>query len=93
MNGCPKRLSKTAVAMSRLHPDNLAPKTNDRFRAADAGSVPANADPSAKRREITMFLLLAVVIWPILSIAIVGGYGFLVWMSQLILGPPGTQQV
>lgn len=92
MNGCPKRLSKTAVAMSRLHPDALASKS-DRFRATDAGSAPASADPSAKRREITMFLLLAVVIWPILSIAIVGGYGFLVWMSQLILGPPGPPPV
>ncbi len=40
-----------------------------------------------------MFLLLAVVIWPILSIAVVGGYGFLVWMAQLIMGPPGPPPV
>ncbi|KRW93081.1 periplasmic nitrate reductase, NapE protein [Paracoccus sp. PXZ] len=42
-----------------------------------------------KRDEIIAFLILAVVIWPILSVAIVGGYGFLVWMSQIIFGPPG----
>ncbi|KGJ05292.1 periplasmic nitrate reductase, NapE protein (plasmid) [Paracoccus versutus] len=42
-----------------------------------------------KRDEIIAFLILAVVIWPILSVAIVGGYGFLVWMWQLIFGPPG----
>ncbi|MBP2292062.1 periplasmic nitrate reductase, NapE protein [Azospirillum rugosum] len=54
---------------------------------------PAVADSGAKRREIAMFLLLAVVIWPILSVAIVGGYGFLVWMSQLIMGPPGPPPV
>ncbi|ABL72780.1 MULTISPECIES: periplasmic nitrate reductase, NapE protein [Paracoccus] len=42
-----------------------------------------------KRDEIIAFLILAVVIWPILSVAIVGGYGFIVWMSQIIFGPPG----
>ncbi|MFC3569282.1 periplasmic nitrate reductase, NapE protein [Paracoccus sp. TOH] len=42
-----------------------------------------------KRDEIIAFLILAVVIWPILSVGIVGGYGFLVWMWQIIFGPPG----
>lgn len=53
------------------------------------------APPSAgtKRREIAMFVLLAILIWPVLSIAIVGGYGFMVWMSQIILGPPGPPPV
>lgn len=46
--------------------------------------------PAATRRgEIVAFVILAVVIWPILAIGTVGGFGFLVWMSQLILGPPG----
>ena len=35
-----------------------------------------------------MFVLLAVVLFPVLSVVVVGGYGFLVWMSQLVLGPP-----
>ncbi|MDW7556115.1 periplasmic nitrate reductase, NapE protein [Azospirillum brasilense] len=59
---------------------------------AAAASQPL-PDPGAKRREIAMFLVLAVVIWPILSVAVVGGYGFLVWMSQLIMGPPGPPPV
>lgn len=42
-----------------------------------------------KRAEIAAFLILAVLIWPIIAVGIVGGYGFLVWMSQLVLGPPG----
>lgn len=50
-------------------------------------------DPGTRRREIAMFLLLAVFIWPVLSIAVVGGYGFIVWMSQMILGPPGPPPV
>lgn len=42
-----------------------------------------------KRDEIIAFLILAVLIWPVVAVGVVGGYGFLVWMSQLIFGPPG----
>jgi nitrate reductase NapE len=48
--------------------------------------VPARA---SKREELSAFLILAVVIWPIIAVGIVGGYGFLIWMSQIVLGPPG----
>jgi nitrate reductase NapE len=43
-----------------------------------------------KRDEIIAFLILAVVIWPVIAVGVVGGYGFLIWMSQLIFGPPGA---
>jgi nitrate reductase NapE len=36
-----------------------------------------------------MFLFLTVVLAPVLAIAVVGGYGFIVWMLQMIYGPPG----
>jgi nitrate reductase NapE len=36
-----------------------------------------------------MFVLLAILIWPVIAVAVVGGYGFAVWMWQLIFGPPG----
>ncbi|MBP2302188.1 periplasmic nitrate reductase, NapE protein [Azospirillum picis] len=49
--------------------------------------------PGTRRRELAMFLMLAVFIWPVLSVAVVGGYGFAVWMSQLIMGPPGPPPV
>lgn len=39
--------------------------------------------------ERNVFIFLAVFLAPILAVAIVGGYGFLIWMSQLIYGPPG----
>lgn len=39
--------------------------------------------------ERNTFVFLAVVLAPVLAVAIVGGYGFTVWISQLILGPPG----
>lgn len=43
---------------------------------------------ATKSEERRAFILLAVILFPVLSVAVVGGYGFAVWMSQLILGPP-----
>jgi nitrate reductase NapE len=42
------------------------------------------------RSEFFVFIVITALIWPILAVGVVGGYGFLVWMSQLVLGPPGT---
>ena len=44
---------------------------------------------NTKRRELSAFLFLTVVLAPAITIALVGGYGFAVWMYQLIAGPPG----
>jgi nitrate reductase NapE len=44
---------------------------------------------NSRREEIVAFLVLAVLIWPFVAVGTVGGYGFLVWMSQIVFGPPG----
>lgn len=43
-----------------------------------------------KRRELTAFLFLTFVLAPLLAVIIVAGYGFLVWMYQMIAGPPSV---
>lgn len=43
-----------------------------------------------RKSELLGFLFLTVVLAPMLAIVIVGGYGLLVWMFQLIAGPPGS---
>jgi nitrate reductase NapE len=48
------------------------------------------AEEAEKKTELFAFILLVVFLAPFLSVAIVGGYGFLVWISQIILGPPGV---
>lgn len=50
--------------------------------------APGVARPT-RRAEILAFLTLAVLIWPVLAVGLVGGYGFLIWMYQLVFGPPG----
>ncbi|MBX3567577.1 MAG: periplasmic nitrate reductase, NapE protein [Rhizobiaceae bacterium] len=51
----------------------------------------AGSSPSApsRRRELLAFLALAFGIWPVVAVGVVGGYGFLVWMLQIVYGPPG----
>lgn len=43
-----------------------------------------------KRRELTVFIFLTLILAPILAVVIVAGYGFLVWMYQIIAGPPSV---
>ena len=43
-----------------------------------------------KAQEFRSFLFLSVVMAPVLAVILVSGYGFLVWMYQLIAGPPGS---
>ncbi len=43
-----------------------------------------------KRTEFRSFVFLVVILAPILAVAVVGGYGFAVWMSQLLSGAPGV---
>ena len=43
-----------------------------------------------KRGERRVFLFIAVFLFPALSILLVGGYGLIIWLGQMLLGPPGA---
>ncbi|PSW21161.1 trimethylamine N-oxide reductase system protein TorE [Photobacterium sanctipauli] len=54
----------------------------------------SNPDPVADKErakyEWRSFLFITIFLFPILAVAIVGGYGFIVWAMQVFfLGPPG----
>ncbi len=57
------------------------PASSDTMAASDP-----DAAPSTYQEELRTFLFLTVVTAPVLAVAIVGGYGFLVWMYQLFTG-------
>lgn len=42
--------------------------------------------PSTKQEEFRTFLFLAFVMAPVVALTAVGGYGFAVWMFQLLSG-------
>lgn len=43
-----------------------------------------------RAQELRSFVFLSVVMAPVLAVIVVSGYGFLVWMFQLVAGPPGS---
>jgi nitrate reductase NapE len=45
--------------------------------------------PSQRRAELLRFFVLAFGIWPMIAVGVVGGFGFAVWMWQIVFGPPG----
>ena len=54
-------------------------------------SNPADAQrPATRAEELRSVLFLSIVMAPVLAVMVVGGYGFLVWMVQLVTGPPGS---
>jgi nitrate reductase NapE len=57
-------------------------------RDAPSEGTPQPVAPSTRQEELRSFLFFTVVMAPVLAVVVVGGYGFLVWMYQLIAGPP-----
>jgi nitrate reductase NapE len=53
-------------------------------------AIPHEDAPATRGEELRVFLFLTVVLAPVLAVMIVGGYGFLVWMYQVVTGPPGA---
>lgn len=43
-----------------------------------------------RKRELRGFIFITVFMFPALSIILVGGYGFAIWLLQIIFGPPGS---
>lgn len=48
----------------------------------------AEQDRVIKTEERNLFLFICVVLFPLLSIVLVGGMGFAIWIIQMIFGPP-----
>ena len=50
---------------------------------------PVRETSRTMRDELIVFLIIVALIWPVTTVAVVGGYGFAVWMYQVVAGPPG----
>ena len=47
-------------------------------------------EPEQQKHERNTFIFLTVFLAPILSILLVSGLGFAIWISQMFLGPPSA---
>jgi nitrate reductase NapE len=54
------------------------------MESADEGNNVARE----KKRERRGFIFITVILFPALSVILVGGYGFSIWILQMIFGPP-----
>jgi periplasmic nitrate reductase NapE len=61
----------------------------DTSTGAASGPAPSTKAPQTRRSELIVFLIIIALIWPVVTVGVVGGYGFGIWMYQLIAGPPG----
>ncbi|WP_455372499.1 periplasmic nitrate reductase, NapE protein [Limibacillus halophilus] len=44
---------------------------------------------ASRKAELATFLSTCFIIIPGLAVAFVGAFGFVIWISQMIFGPPG----
>ena len=89
-----------ATELCRRHARSIGPKpycveTLVGYRSSCAtykgGALPyPDREPThyTRNQELRSFLFLTVVMAPALTGAIIAGYGFMVWIFQLISGPP-----
>lgn len=52
--------------------------------------VNATEKDQSRGQETKAFLFLTGIIAPAVAVSIVVGYGFIVWISQILTGPPGS---
>ena len=50
----------------------------------------SSADRLRKTEEFRTWFFLTFVMAPLLAVVTVAGFGFIVWMYQLFVGPPGS---
>jgi nitrate reductase NapE len=71
---------QTATLQRRMLALTLEPKT-----------TPATPTlPHTRAQELLSFVFLSVVMAPVIAGVVITCYGFLVWMFQLMAGPPGS---
>ena len=78
-------LFKHAIWRTVMKAHLLVKTMNSDTSNAQDRAVPHNS----RRQELFVFLVLAVLIWPVVAVGVVGGYGFSVWMYQIVSGLPG----
>jgi periplasmic nitrate reductase NapE len=57
--------------------------------STSADTTKAPLPDHTRRSELIVFLIIVALVWPVVTVGVVGGYGFAVWMYQMIAGPPG----
>jgi len=86
-------LLQSVMPVVNLHATITEPAAAASARSLAMGgstmTTSAQQSGSRRRQELGAFLFLTVVLFPVLAVLIVSGYGFAVWAWQMLFGPPG----
>jgi nitrate reductase NapE len=74
--------SATAVGLRLQHSDLYMTDHSNKVE-------PVRSSARTPRDELIVFLIIVALVWPVMTVGVVGGYGFAVWMYQVVAGPPG----
>jgi periplasmic nitrate reductase NapE len=78
-----------ATLLVKLNINNQRPRLLRAHARRDTMVSPPEIVPAENRsRETRVFVFLTVVLAPLLAVAIVGSYGLLIWLYQMLMGPP-----
>jgi nitrate reductase NapE len=58
--------------------------------ASEERPIDRESESTRRTEEFRSWLFLTFVMAPLLAVVLVAGYGFVVWMYQLVAGPPGV---
>ena len=61
---------------------------NSNERVVVRENAPAEPNEARKTEELRTWAFLSFVLAPLLAVIVVAGYGFVVWMLNLLTGPP-----
>ena len=88
-------IAAAVVARQAMRPDLQSGRRTfavhrDEEQGVGHMEVPSTSRATPTRsEERRAFILLAVVLAPVIAVMIVGGFGLVVWVTQIIFGPPG----
>jgi len=83
-------MSYTALHIREADRANLTPIQESWMTVSESPDTPTMPSGRSRRRgEWLTFLFLTVILAPVIAVAVVGGYGFLIWIYQMFMGPPG----
>ncbi len=51
-------------------------------------NIQSEENGEGRKQEILLFLFLSAILIPALTFILVAGYGFAIWMTQILTGPP-----
>jgi nitrate reductase NapE len=90
-----ERAVRLLLAVSALHkvcrkPDGDTERRENSEKKLWGSYMSTSGPVPTKRSERRVFLFITVFLFPALFVLLAGGYGLIIWVLQMVFGPPGS---